>query len=63
MQKEMQYLGFIINEDGIMANPDKVKVMRQMLPPACVREVRSFIGMCSHYRFIPIFSAIAKTSH
>ena len=36
MQKETQYLGFIINEDCIMADPNKVKVMRQMLPSTCV---------------------------
>ena len=61
MQKETQYLGFIISENGIMVDPDKVKVIRQMLPPTCVREVRSYIGMCSYYRrFIPNFSAIAK---
>ena len=37
-----------------MAEPDKVKVMRQMFPPTCIREVSSFVGMCSYYRrFIP----------
>ena len=61
MQKETQYLGFIISEDGIMIDHDKVKVMRQMLPPTCEGEVRSFIGMCSYYRwFIQNFSAIVK---
>ena len=61
MQKATQYWGFIISEDGIMADPDKVKVMRQMLPPTCVRKIRSFIGMCSYYRsFIPNFSGLAK---
>ena len=61
MQKETQYLGFLISEDGNMADPDKVKVLRQMLPPTCVGEVRSFIGMCRYYRrFIPNSSAIAK---
>ena len=61
MQKETQYLCFIISEDGIMADPDKVKVMRQMLPPTYVREIRSFIGMCSYYmRFVTIFSAMVK---
>ena len=61
LQKETQYLGFIISESGIMADPDKVHVIRNMVQPKCVREIRSFIGMCSCYRrFIPIFSAIAK---
>ena len=61
MQKETQYLGFIISEVGIMEDPNKVKAVRQMLPPTCVREVRSFICMCSCYRrFFPDFSAIAK---
>ena len=61
MQKETWYLGFIIIEDGIMADPNKVKIMRQILPPTYVREVRSFIGVCSCHRwFIPHFSVIAK---
>ena len=44
-----------------MADPDKVKVMRWMIPPTCVREVRHFIGMCRYYSgFIPEFWAIAR---
>ena len=57
----MQYLGFIISERGIMADPDKVHVIRNMVPPKCVREARSFICMCTYYRrFLPIFLALAK---
>ena len=43
MQKETQYPGFIISEDAMMADPDKVKVMWQILPPTCVREARSLL--------------------
>ena len=62
LQKETWYLGFIISESGIMPDPDKVHVIRNMVPPKCVSEVRSFIGMCSYYRtFIPIFVSYRKS--
>ena len=61
LQREIHYLIFIISRDGIMADPDKVKVRRQMQTPTCTHDARSFIGMCSDYRrLIPNFSAIAK---
>ena len=45
---------------GIQPDPEKVKVMRAMLPPENVRGVQGFLGMCSYYRhFIPNFSEIA----
>ena len=60
LQKQTQYLGFIISEDVITADPGKVKVIKEMPPPTNVCEVRSFIGMCSYYRrFLPNFSQIA----
>ena len=36
MQKETQYLGFVISDDGIIVDPDYVKVMREILPPTCI---------------------------
>ena len=39
----------------------KVDVIRSLSPPTNVREVRSFISMCSYYRrFLPQFSNIAE---
>ena len=59
-QKQTQYLGFIVDGQGILPDPEKVKVIRAMLPPENVRQVRSFICMCSFYRrFIANFSEIA----
>ena len=57
---QTKYLGFVVNGQGIMPDPDKVSAIRAMTEPTSVREVRGFIGMCSYYRrFVPGFSDIA----
>ena len=57
LQLETHYLGFVINCRGISPDPSKVEAIRSLTTPTCVREVHSFIGMCSYYRrFIPNFS-------
>lgn len=61
LQAETNYLGFIINQNGIKPDPKKVEAIASVSAPTSVREVRGFIGMCSYYRrFIPNFSEIAK---
>ena len=61
LKSETDYLGFVINENGVMPEARKVNVIKALAPPTCVREVRSLVGMCSYYRrFNPHFSNIAE---
>ena len=61
MKAGASYLGFVISENGIKPDSKKVEVIQALPPPTCVREILSFIGMCSYYRlYIPEFLSIAE---
>lgn len=58
---EVEYLGHIINEEGIKANPKKVQAIKEYPRPINVKGVQRFLGMCAYYRrYVPNFSKIAK---
>jgi hypothetical protein len=60
-QRRVQYLGFVLSEDGISASPDKVKAVRENPVPKNVRDVRAFLGLASFYRrLVPDFAEITK---
>ncbi|GJS44276.1 putative reverse transcriptase domain-containing protein [Tanacetum coccineum] len=59
--QEVQFLGHVVNRDGIHVDPSKVESVKNWKTPESSTEIRSFLGLASYYqRFIYNFSKIAK---
>ncbi|GJX72399.1 putative reverse transcriptase domain-containing protein [Tanacetum coccineum] len=59
--KEVQFLGHVVNRDGIHVDPSKVESVKNWMTPESPTEIRSFLGLAGYYRrFIENFSKIAK---
>ena len=57
---EVDFLGYLVNTEGIKVDPIKVKAIQEWPIPTNVREVQSFLGMVNFNRkFIKDFSKIA----
>ena len=56
----MQYLGFVLSENGVAASADKVKAVREYPTPKNAKDVRAFLGLASFYRLVPNFAEAAK---
>lgn len=57
--KQLEFLGYILTEEGLSANPTRVDAIRQFPRPTSVKEVRRFIGAAGWYRrFIHRFAEI-----
>ncbi|KAL3079404.1 hypothetical protein niasHT_033632 [Heterodera trifolii] len=49
-QKQIKYLGFVIDKNGRRPVPSKIKAIAEMPVPTNVSELRSFLGMINHYQ-------------
>lgn len=56
----MNYLGYIVTEEGICPDPEKITSILNYATPKCDKDVRRLLGMTGWYRrFIPNFASIA----
>lgn len=57
-------LGYIVNEQGVTTNPERVAAILELSRPRNVKDVKSFPGMVAYYaRFIPESARIAAPLH
>jgi hypothetical protein len=62
-KKEMEFLGFIINSEGVKMDPSRIQTIKEWEshPPRNFRDVQVFLGFCNFYRrFIKNYSEIAR---
>jgi Reverse transcriptase (RNA-dependent DNA polymerase). len=57
----LKYLGYVIDQDGLRTDPDKVSAMVNYPRPTTSTEIKRFVGLCSWYRrFIENFSSLVS---
>jgi len=49
MQDQVQFLGHVIDAEGVHPAPEKVRAIVDAPVPTCVSELRSFLGMLQYY--------------
>jgi transposase InsO family protein/predicted aspartyl protease len=61
LRPEVKFLGHIINDQGIQTDPEKIAAIENFQRPKCIKNLRSFLGICNYYRrFIKGYAKKAK---
>lgn len=59
--QRMSFLGYIIDDEGVRTDPDKIIAIIAIERPRTITGIRSLIGMASYYRvFIPDFARVVE---
>ena len=61
VKQKVEYLGHVVTPEGVMPNPEKVRVVRDFPTPKNIKELRAFMGLANYYRrFVKGFAHIAS---
>ena len=61
LRTEVEFLGFIISEEGLKPNMKKVECIRKYPQPKNLKDLRAFLGLSGYYRrFVKDYAKIAK---
>uniref|UniRef100_A0A158P4I8 RNA-directed DNA polymerase n=1 Tax=Tetranychus urticae TaxID=32264 RepID=A0A158P4I8_TETUR len=60
-KRKILYLGHVVSEQGQEVDPEKIRKVQHFPTPHTVRDIKSFVALCSYYRrFIKDFAEIAR---
>jgi len=60
LYEEIEFLGYVITAKGIQPSNSGIVAVKEFPTPKCIRDVQSFLGLCSYFRkFVKDFSIIA----
>lgn len=61
LRKSVEFLGYVITENGIKPNLKKIEAIEKWPEPKTVKELRGFLGLIGYYRrFVKDFAKMAK---
>ncbi len=59
LQSTLKFLGFIVGNGEVRADPAKLRVLADWQPPGSLAELRRFLGLANYFRrFIPRYSLL-----